>query len=153
MKCILIHMKVYCDNGIRPAWIKRLQVSNKVELMFFPYENTNRGIKKLAKPSTATWNNLNMAWNDLNDITWNTFVKSDKFEEIEKIIGKEHKNDIRHLDSAYKSKCIAFITSDKNDFINHRKNLEKLLDIRIFHQKDEREFRQLLTAQEKLNLI
>jgi len=63
-------------------------------------------------------------------------VESDKYAEIVAMIGAANKEDARHIDSAYKSGCGAFLTPDKGDIISHRDSLQRLLGMRFFHMTD-----------------
>lgn len=126
-------MKIYCDNGACPKELKQLQNKGVVELFMFPYENTNRHIKKSGLPSECGWSDLkNFTWDTLPN-TWDDYSGSDKYQQIIQLIGLENKRlDISHLDSAYKSECEIFLTNDKDDIWIHRAELEDLLNIRIF---------------------
>jgi len=79
---------------------------------------------------------------------------SEKFEQIRRIIrrsnekkieapagliGQRTEGDARHLDSAYKSGCRAFFTTDIQDILNHAAELEVLLGLRVFHPDDDRD--------------
>jgi len=58
---------------------------------------------------------------------------------IEKIVGVggQHRRDVLHLDSAYKSGCSCFLTGDKTDILANREALSELLGLRFFHPNDD----------------
>ncbi len=58
--------------------------------------------------------------------------------EILKIIGPSNRRDALHVDSAHKSECRAFVTTD-SDILIHRKRLESLLGVRFFHSERDAE--------------
>jgi hypothetical protein len=55
--------------------------------------------------------------------------------EIEAIIGigPESRRDVLHFDSAHKTACKIFLTSDKGNIWSKRAELEALTGIKIFH--------------------
>lgn len=130
-------VKIYCDTGGYPQGLKSYERQGMVEIIMFPYENVNKKIRRKGKPSQARWSDLNnFTWKDMNG-SWSDYIGSNKFEKIKKIIGSENYEDILHLDSAYKSGCKVFFTRDRNDIINKRDELEKLLDIKIYHPNND----------------
>ncbi len=46
--------------------------------------------------------------------------------------------DARHLDSAYKSGCRAFLTTDKRSILRHGAQLKALLGFQLFHPDEDR---------------
>ena len=97
------------------------------------------------------------------DSTWVTcdmtipisdMIESEKLEDIRRIIrranektimapagliGEETEGYARHLDSAYKTGCRAFVTTDKQDILWHAAELEPLLGFRLFHPDGDRD--------------
>jgi hypothetical protein len=127
-------MKIYCDTGGFRQELKCLQDTGVIELYTFKYENKNKHIKKSGHPSNATYNDLkNYSYNDLKGICWSEFSGSDKYQQIISVIGLENRVDILHVDSAYKSQCEVFLTSDKHDIWLKREELFVILGMRIFH--------------------
>jgi hypothetical protein len=143
---------VYCErNALRP-WLKALERDGQIVRVLFPYDGHNPDGIRLATPSVVT-----------TDSTWVTtdmtipigeMMESEKLDEIRRIIrrpsekviaapagliGKDTEGDARHLDSAYKSRCHAFITTDKGDILSHADELEPLLGLRLFHPDNDRE--------------
>jgi hypothetical protein len=51
-------------------------------------------------------------------------VESEKYSEIERIVGRDHRRDVLHIDSAYRSRCVCFFTRDKSDILKNRTQLE-----------------------------
>ena len=133
-------LTIYFDSG---AYLKELKpYKNKVNFMSFKSENKNKNIKnKALPPSNMTWKDYKKmppelhGEHTLGNLTSKDFDSSDKIEEIIKVVGAENKNDIWHLDSAYKSKCDLFLTSDKDDIYSKKDTLEPLLGFRIFLAK------------------
>lgn len=126
-------MKIYCDTGGYQKAFKTLQRNGLVELCTFQYENKNKHIADSGIPSNATYADLkNYSYSDLSEISYSDFSGSDKYTQILSILGLENRVDILHLDSAYKSQCEIFVTSDKHDILLKREELSKLLGMRIF---------------------
>lgn len=120
--------KVYCDSGAYTKGLKKLEESGQIELFYHPYENKNKKINRMSLPSEATWDDVNISWDECC-FTWDDFGGSEKINELKKIIGSSHRRDILHLDSAYRSKCDFFITSDKGDIYSKKDEIFKLLNI------------------------
>lgn len=125
-------IKVYVDNWVD---VKKLE-SHNIEIIWFSFENTNKRIKN---KWIASWN-LEYFWNaPLRDFTsplklynWKTKF----YNWIEKIVWKQNKTDVLHLDSAIKSWASFFITNDKDDIFNKKDELENLLWIKILYQNN-----------------
>ncbi len=64
-------------------------------------------------------------------------LESVKHTEIERIVGRDNRRDVLHIDSAYKSCCACFFTRDRSDIIANRTELETLLGLRFFHPDDD----------------
>ena len=127
-------MNVYCDTGAYRSELAQLEESGTISLFQFKYENKNRKIKQRAEPSRATWSESKYTWSELGGLTWRDMERqSDLWSKIIKIVGSQNATDAKHLDSAYMTKCVAFITSDKTDIGNSKNAIENLLGIRIFH--------------------
>ena len=122
---------VYCDTG---GYRKELKKYGKnISLIMFEYENPNKNTSDNCLPSSnLTYNDLKDSPAKIGDLTFDDFTSSDKQDQIEQIVGKQNKKDIFHLDSAYKSKCDIFLTSDNDDIYSNKEELEKLLNFKIF---------------------
>jgi hypothetical protein len=130
-------IKVYCDTGGFRKELSQFESLKRIEILMFPYENTNRKIASTGVPSKATFADLNnFTWGNLPG-TFGDYAPSELYSAIEKIVGKKNRVDVLHLDSAYKSGCSIFITSDKGDIANRKMELEQLLKIKIFHSTDD----------------
>ncbi len=83
----------------------------------------------------------NYTWNNPPPFAWKDYVGSPGLEQIERILGggERTRRDAMHIDSAYKSGCRCFVTSDSDDIIDKRSELEPLLDIRFFHPNEDKE--------------
>ncbi len=127
--------KIYCERG---AWRDKLREFEKkgiIEIVSFPYEGKSRKTPKRSTPSLVTFDSTHLTW-DMN-ILISDCNGSSKLDQIRKIIGRKNEMDARHIDSAYKSGCQAFLTPDKKDIISNKKELECLLNIKFFHPEDD----------------
>lgn len=128
-------IQIYCDSGADISKLKK--ISTKCEFYQFPYDSPDRPKKPLllAKPSNAQWRDCHAAWMEFSEITWGDFKGSTLHPEIEAIIGigPESRRDVLHFDSAHKTACKIFLTSDKGDIWSKRAELESLTGIKIFH--------------------
>jgi hypothetical protein len=61
---------------------------------------------------------------------------SEHLYEILTIVGHENRRDALHVDSAFKSRCAVFITTDSH-ILQHKSQLQALLGIRFFHPRFE----------------
>ncbi|MDP3957954.1 MAG: hypothetical protein Q8Q36_00640 [bacterium] len=122
--------KVYCDTGGFARGLRSLEENDEIELLYYPYENKNKKIEKRALPSATTWNDMTRPWDEEVN-SWEEYIGSEKFPELEKILSLNNRKDILHLDSAYKSRCQFFISSDKGDIYQKRNELFRLLNITV----------------------
>ena len=98
-------IRVYCDNGAFKKELSALKKQDSIQVVMVPYENRNRKIRTVELPSEATFGDLdNFTWKTLSG-TFGDYAGSDKYISIAKIIGAQHRRDVLHLDSAYKSGC------------------------------------------------
>lgn len=129
-------IKVYIDTGGWMPALRQLKEAGLVETIHFAYEQRLKRMDEVAPASALTWQSA-ATWNDLRGQTWASTAPSDRFIKIEAVIGAGNHRDTQHLDSAYKGKCQAFLTSDKGDIWKHRDALFKLLDVQVFHASSE----------------
>lgn len=125
-------MKVYCEHGAYSSAIKALRNAGRLEIVHFPYDLDSRTRSTgLAAPSAAQICDLHLPIIELpgalEDYSASKYLGS-----IVAILGRAHRRDALHLDSAIKSRCNAFITRD-TDILDKRVALETALPIRIFH--------------------
>ncbi len=92
---------------------------------------------KLALPSAAQWRDCNTTWEE-SDFTWQEHSESDLFLSLKEIVEYDSKKspealrrDVLHLDSAYKTGCSVFITSD-TDISSKSEKIESLCGMKIF---------------------
>lgn len=132
--------RVYLDNGASVKGFKNLHNNCIFVVSPYDHESARRGDVKweLGIHSEVHWEDCNWPW-DEDDQPWDGHSANAYLQEIYKIIGKDPKKrrDGLHLDSAYKSKCDAFLTSDKGDIWQHRQILQELLGYKIFHPLSE----------------
>lgn len=125
-------VRIYCDSGADISKLKNVEV--QCEFYQFPYDSPDRPKKPLllAKPSEAQWRDCHAAWIEFSEITWDDFKGSPLHPQIETIIGPDNRRDVLHFDSAYKSECSIFLTSDKGDIWSKKTVLESLTGIKTF---------------------
>jgi len=127
-------ISIYCEDGSMNKFVRALKKDKRLNLISFPFENTNRRISKSKKPSGLTCD-TEFTTAD-SDMLISDTLHSDIYESIKQIIGVEHMNDIRHIDTAFKENCKLFITPDKDDIVNNGKALEELTGIKFFYCED-----------------
>jgi len=130
-------MKVYCENGALTPGLKALQKSGAITLINFPHDpnSWSRAISPTAKPSALQYRDIVLPTKVPFNCTYDELgVGSDMYPRILAIVGPENRRDALHVDSAYKSGCRAFVTTD-SDILTHRTELESLLSI-AFLQAD-----------------
>ena len=104
----------------------------------------NRKIKHAALPTRPTWKELNYTWDEMKQIeefrslSWDSLAEaSDKFDEIQSIVGSSNMRDAKHLDSAYRAGCSVFLTSDKDDLWSKRERIRHSIGIAVLHFQDD----------------
>ena len=128
-------IKIYCENGALTKEIKALGLIDDIELIYFPFENFTRKAKRSNIPSELTWDNTFITFDD-DKITFSNCDRSEIFEPIAKIIGLNNLHDISHVDTAYKERCLIFISPDKGDIISKASNLEQITGMKFFYCQD-----------------
>ena len=129
-------MKVYCEHGAITSGLHRLQLDGRIEIIQFPYERRTRRAAE-AHPSGAELPGPGGATRKEADASGDDFAQSEKYSEIERIIGGANQKDIWQVDAAYKSGCNCFFTTDKRDILSKRSELEELLGIMFFHPQED----------------
>jgi hypothetical protein len=141
-------MRVYCEHNALTPEIRTWVRSGLIELVHFPYDSDShtRRIPGIAAPSAAQIRDLNLPISDLPGVIAD-YEASEHFEKILSIIGRErhYRRDAMHVDSAFKSRCSAFLTRD-SDILRHKAQLLDLLGIRLFDPKVELHDFELLIA-------
>jgi len=125
-------VRVYCDSGGFRSDLKQLELGGVITLYTFPYENENKKIAGMGLPSEMTWSDMKFPWSYYT-ASWSDYKGSDQYQLILDIVGKENRKDAMQLDTAYKSRCHYFFTSDKSDICSKREKLEELLGFKIYH--------------------
>ncbi len=127
-------IQIYCDSGATSSKLKYLEAD--CEFYQFPYDSPDRPKKPflLAKPSAAQWRDCNPAWFEFTEVTFNDFQGSTIYTKIKSIVGvgPENRRDVLHFDSAFKTGCSVFLTTDKRDLWSKRDALESLAGIKTF---------------------
>ncbi|MBS0615476.1 MAG: hypothetical protein JSR58_02870 [Verrucomicrobia bacterium] len=127
-------IRIYCDTG---ADISKLKTTvPQCEFYQFPYDSPDRPKKPLllAMPSGAQWRDCHAAWEEFSEVTWDDFKESDLYHQIKAVIGigPENRRDVLHFDSAYKTGCQIFLTSDKGHIWLKKIALESITKIKTF---------------------
>ena len=139
-----LKIKIYCDTGASIKFLK--EHYGFCEFFQYPYDSPDRPKNKkmsLAKPSNLRLKYAHSTWKESTFI-WNECVGSDLYSQITNIIGKSNETDILHVDSAYKSGCLVFLTSDKRDIWSKRADLERLCTFKIFNANDAKQHEEIL---------
>jgi hypothetical protein len=125
-------VRIYCEHAALTRRIKHLRRIGRIELIKFPYDpgSASRQIPGYATPSGAQIRDLNLPISDLPGMIAD-YSGSAHFGEILSIVGHQNRRDALHVDSAFKSGCLAFITRD-SDILDHKTRLEGILGIRFF---------------------
>ena len=132
-------MKIYCETNAMSADIRKMVRHADARLMHFPYDPNSRSrhVEIIATPSKAQVRDLNLPMKDLPG-TFGDYSGSVHFDAILATLGLQNRRDALHVDSAFKSGCVAFITKD-SDILNCKAQLERFLDIRFFHPETDLE--------------
>ncbi|MDP1623771.1 MAG: hypothetical protein Q8M08_15705 [Bacteroidales bacterium] len=127
--------KIYCERGAWRRDLKNLESEGKIEIVTFPYEGRSKKTPNFSSPSLVTCDSTYLTF----DMTFriSDSVGSEMYDQIRLIVGKKNEMDVRHIDAAYKSQCQAFLTPDKKDIISKKVQLEKLLNMKFFHSRDD----------------
>jgi len=129
-------MRVYCEHGALTVEIRKWACEGRIELIHFPYDpdSHTRRIPGIAEPSGAEIRDLNLPISDLPGLI-SDYNGSVHLHEILTIVGHENRRDALHVDSAFKSRCAIFITTD-SDILQHKEQLKALLGIRFYHPSE-----------------
>jgi hypothetical protein len=134
-------IRVYCDTGAFRSELVQLEQAGRIAVHQFKYENQNRRIRLSAIPSDLRYDDLaHYTYGELGttefqkDLTYDDLgLQSEKLNEILRIVGRQNRQDARHLDSAFMTACRAFLTSDKGDIWSKRCELKAFLGFSIFY--------------------
>lgn len=133
-------LKIYLDSGADITGIEDLH--SDCHFFHVPYDDSSNRRKNLECPpapiSKAQWRDMNLPWCEWTT-SWEENNGSEYLSNIQCIIGKGHRRDALHLDSAYKARVDCFLTGDKKDIWANRSQLEILLGFRIFYPSSEKE--------------
>lgn len=129
-KVFMKKIKVYLDSGA--SLPKDLQTL--CECYQFPYDDVHRpkkNISTLASSHELSWDEAHCLWEE-STFTWNDSADTVP-DKIKQLIGKENKEDYKHLWSALRMNCQIFLTSDKSHLYNARLEIETNYGIKIFY--------------------
>lgn len=117
---------VYIEHGAHTPWLQRLRREGRIRALHFPYDPDSRSSKsELASPSRARIEDLHLPIAELPG-TFGDYTSSEHLDRVVLILGSRHRRDALHLDSAYKSGCVAFFTQD-TDVLSKASELQNLL--------------------------
>ena len=141
-------IKVYCEHNSHRPWLRLWQRAGMIQLVRFPYDrhSYNRSCTRHAVPSAATWQGMNLTYEQCGNLRWDSAAGSDRFQEIAAIIGSKNFADVLHVDSASKSGCQLVLSGDKDHIIENGDRLHALLGIRFFHPNDREAIEQYLVS-------
>ena len=121
-KIVRPQITVTRDSGCNVKTLKKLEARGLIQLVDVDMENgkENKKIKNKVAP-VGVWDVSN--WGDGS--VWGNSTDG-KFDELKKIIGKQHIQDIRQLEAHVRSKNEIFVTEDKDDILSKAKELKKI---------------------------
>jgi hypothetical protein len=132
-----VAIKVYCEHGAFRKELYKLQKDGLIELVTFHYEMNMKKKHQDAKPSNAKIADLQHLTLGEENWTFGEFNGSEKFNQIQNILGEHNRRDVLHVDSAYKTGCAVFFSRDRHDIISKASDLEQILGIKFFHPDDD----------------
>ncbi len=125
--------RVYCDTGGYRRELQAMEAGGQIELVTYGYENRNRKIPRRAPSSNPTWDEGDSIWDDETG-TWNDYkAQSDRWPALVCLIGPQNLRDAKHLESAYRADCDAFLTSDYDDIVARAEEIYITIGVRVFH--------------------
>ncbi|HAB99100.1 MAG TPA: hypothetical protein DCE71_04690 [Parachlamydiales bacterium] len=125
-------IRIYLDSGADISKLK--SIAPRCDFYQIPYDSPDRPKKKplLAVPSECQCRDWHVSWEESTP-AWGDMTGSALHSEIEAIIGGSNRRDVLHFDTAYKTECLIFLTSDKGDIWSKRALLENLTGIKVLH--------------------
>ncbi len=127
-------LKVYCDTGGYRPELKEFERAGLLVLCNYPYENRNRQVTARVPSSAPTWEEGDSTWGTDDRGTWEDYEnQSSRWPKLLSLIGRSNLRDAKHLDSAFKGGCRAFLTSDLRDIASKSAEIRALLGIQVFH--------------------
>lgn len=144
-------MDIYVDRCSNFKKVKSLtkayEVKGQVKLIQFPFEGKFK-IQNHGVPTQISWAECLSPWEKADNYAWEDIRHSEKFPEIQKILGvdPQRDGDCRQLDTAFKNKASLFLTSDKG-ILKHKNALESLLAFTILDPDSSTDF---LSLQERI---
>lgn len=103
-----------------------------IQITTYAYENSTKKIKQRAPGSNPTWDEGDSTWGSESG-TWIDYEPSEKWAQILALVGHNNLRDAKHLDSAFRSRCHAFLTSDQDDIVSRASEIYALLGLRVFN--------------------
>lgn len=122
-------MNIYIDRCSNFKKVKSLtkthEEKGKVKLIQFPFEGTNSKIQNHGVPTQISWAEWHSPWGKAN-YAWEDIKHSEKFPEIQKILGTDPQRDgdCRQLDTAYKNRASLRLNPFKYSYIVSPRDIE-----------------------------
>ncbi len=135
-------LNIYIDTGAMHKGVTELELVGRIRTHYYPFEQRSRKVQNFVAGSGATWSQGNLSYEELPG-TWEDYKISSLFQQILDIV-QGHIVDAQHLDSAYKTGCSLFLTSDKTDIWSKREALFALLKLQVLHIPSEVEHLRVL---------
>ena len=127
-------VEVYCEHSALSKPLRELASSGLINLRHFPHDPDSRSRKlNLAPPASIAWAQANqLSWAEMQPlgVSWEQAAEAGSISAILSIIGPQHRADAQHLESARRTSCAAFVTTD-SDILDKSEPLETLLGLRI----------------------
>ena len=121
-------LQVSCDPSADLALLRQLELRGLVELWIVSIEQgkyTSRVAPEHKEPPIGVWGGKLAKW---GESIWAD--DGSAYEEIQRIVGRQHHADILHLVGYIRRGGDIFATSD-TDFLNHREELEQTLGVKV----------------------
>lgn len=129
-------LKIYVDTGGNTKQLRPLHAAGTIALVgadidSHPY-TPKRGVE--VKSTLESWEKDKGTWDEDGE-TWDDEDNaSELYTDLVRLVGRN--KDSRHLDAAYRNGCDVFLTSDKDDLWNHREDILRLTNIRVFNNDE-----------------
>lgn len=127
-------LRIYCDTGAggHKLLSKIKKLIKNVEFYGVPSENANKHLKN-GKPSAKSLDEMGGSLDDYTSCSLDEIYISPKYPDLLELIDKQNIRDVQHLDSAYRTGCSIFLTSDCRDIYKKREKINSIIDIKIFN--------------------
>lgn len=125
-------LHVYIDTGGLHPIVRELEADGLLRTHHFPFENRNAKVTKIVSGSGATWEQSKHVTWESDSGSWDDDEPSPLFDQVLRLVGGQ-RVDAQHLDSAFKARCILFLSSDKGDIWLRREPIFMLTGLTVLH--------------------